>query len=127
MLVYYKTPEREKVLNAIKLYRTKQVSMMPQDGDDAVFGIEMEGGQIYFHRSSSKSEGQKWVDALGSCRLAGLEQKKRPGPRRSSVTLSTSPDMDIDETRTSQLALGFEVDSKSDLSIKNITQVDSSI
>lgn len=102
MLVYYKTPEREKILNAIKLHRTKKISMMPQDDDDAIFAIEMESGQTYLHRSASHAESQKWVDALGNCRLAALEKKntQRPGRRDPSITIMTAPDTDNDDTQS---------------------------
>ena len=47
MLVYYKTPEREKILNAVKLHRTSQIGIRDKQTEGiGVFGIEMESSQV---------------------------------------------------------------------------------
>lgn len=90
MLVYYKTPEREKILNAVKLHRTLKITTQE---DANVFAIEMESGQIYMHKAASRTEAQKWVGALMKCRSAAIEQKSLARiARRASVTIEASGD-----------------------------------
>mmetsp|Transcript_31690 Transcript_31690/g.73260 ORF Transcript_31690/g.73260 Transcript_31690/m.73260 type:complete len:291 (-) Transcript_31690:354-1226(-) len=91
MLVYYKTPEREKILNAVKLHRTSQIAISDKDAHGAgVFGIEMESSQVYLHKAASEADAEKWVAALVQCRAAAIQQKAAARvARRASLSIDS--------------------------------------
>jgi len=95
MLVFYKTPEREKVLNVVKLHRTSQIAISDKDEHGAgVFGIEMESSQVYLHKAASELDAEKWVAALVQCRAAAIQQVSGwsvPPPQRTPPPLSPPP------------------------------------